>query len=340
MQIEFNNGQDVHEDPSSNIQSLVLSTPEHNKEEESEIGGETNSKTKAKRTRKPLQLQKRLEIITFWEANQNMSMVEISKKFKLARTTVYGIISSRGTLKKLIRDQSRAGLTLERYSTAGSRFHILEELLIEWFLELGSRGVSVTDKKITAQASELHRMLSGLVVEPLPPCAFTSGWLKRFKDRRKTSFEAAKNICNSMIQDESRLFVEEHLRHFSGSLDDIYMCDCKSVSHSIKMNDQVFSHSLQSIAQDEGNDDAPAMDVGDSTFSADIFLDLNHIPFFPTPLDSLLDGNANMYLDMHPSEVHDGSSQESSESKMQYLEATVLLCCNASGSDKRPPVIF
>ncbi|KAF9941215.1 hypothetical protein BGZ65_004706 [Modicella reniformis] len=282
-QLEFNNGQDVHEDSSSNIQSLVPTTPKQNREEESEIGGGTNrnansianSNAKAKRTRKPLQLQKRLEIIAFWEANQKLSKAEISRMLNIPRSTVYGILENKDALKELTKRRPTAGLNMERFRTYGPRYRFLEEFLVIWSLDLASRGVVISDMKVTAQAFEIQRMLSGLVVEPLPPCAFTTGWLKRFKRRQKISLGASKNVCNSTIQDESWLFVEEHLRHFSGSLDDIYMC-----------------------------------------------------------------GNTNMSPDMHPSQVYNDTFQESSASKMQSLDATVFLCCNASGSDKRPPVIL
>ncbi|KAF9932593.1 hypothetical protein BGZ65_004421, partial [Modicella reniformis] len=230
--------------------SLVPATNQHSKDEEYEIGDETNSKAKVKRPRKVLQLQKRLEII----ANQEMSVTYISKKFNVPRATIYRIINDKDTLKKLAQRPAKR-----------------RELLVTWFLDLTSRGITVTNNMLTAQAFVVHRMVSDLLVGSLPACTFSSGWLKRFKDRRKSSLEAAH--C-PVDQDGYRLFVEERLRHFSGSLDDIY------------------------------------------TY-----------------------GFTSMYLDMLPSRIYDGSSQELSRMTVDGENATIILCCNASGTDMREPRI-
>ncbi|KAF9954794.1 hypothetical protein BGZ65_003820, partial [Modicella reniformis] len=274
IQTDFNNEQNAQDHSSSNTQILVPATNKRKKEEECEIENEANSKSK--RPRKPLQLQKKLEIIAFWEANQNMSMTEISKKFDVPRTTIYGIIKNKDILNKLAKSQPNAGLNLERYRKVEPRFRILEELLVAWSLDLKSRSITVTGKKLTSQAFEIHRMLSDMFVGSLPACTFSSGWLKRFKERRKSSLEAANNAYCPVDQDKFRLFVEDHLRHFSGSLDDIYTC-----------------------------------------------------------------GLTNMYLDMLPSRIYDGSSQELPRSTVDTENALIRLCCNASGTDMiRPHVIM
>ncbi|KAF9969763.1 hypothetical protein BGZ65_011650, partial [Modicella reniformis] len=96
IQTDFNNEQNVQDHSSSNTQSLGPETYKHRKEEECEVGDVT--KSKPKRPRKALQL---LEIIAFCEANQKMSMTDISKKFNVPRSTIYGIINNKDTLKKL-----------------------------------------------------------------------------------------------------------------------------------------------------------------------------------------------------------------------------------------------
>ncbi|KAF9931198.1 hypothetical protein BGZ65_005001 [Modicella reniformis] len=134
IQIECNNVQNVQDHSSSNTQSLVPATYKRRKEEEYEIEDEANSKAKVKRPRKALQLQKRLEIISFCEVNQKMPVTKISKKFNVPRSTIYGIINNKDILNKLAKSQPSAGLNLERYRKDGSRFRILEELLVTWSL--------------------------------------------------------------------------------------------------------------------------------------------------------------------------------------------------------------
>ncbi|KAK3809287.1 MAG: hypothetical protein J3Q66DRAFT_444028 [Benniella sp.] len=251
------------EDPSPVIRKR------NRKIEESDNG---DHQKQTKRQRQGYQLQERLAIIEFWEENQNMSKEEISKKFNVPRTTIYGIIKDKDRLKHLATSRARRGLTLERYSTAESRFRILEELLVAWSHDIGSRGFTVTDQKITAQAFEIHRMLSRLVSKPLPPCTFSPGWLQRFKQRQKTSLS---NPNNTIHQDDDWSFPEDFSTQFSGEQDDIYMC-----------------------------------------------------------------GVTSMHLDMLPTSVYDGSCQESESRNHDAATVSVLLCCNATGSDMRHPYVF
>jgi predicted transcriptional regulator len=75
-------------------------------------GVKIDGQAKVKRPRKALLLEKRLEIIGFWEENQEASMAEISKRFGVPRSTVYGIINSRDGLKKLAKSQRYEGMDL------------------------------------------------------------------------------------------------------------------------------------------------------------------------------------------------------------------------------------
>ncbi|KAF9363771.1 hypothetical protein BGX34_003378 [Mortierella sp. NVP85] len=175
---------------------------------------------KAKRPRKALQLQERLEIIEFCEENQSMSMYDISKRFNVPRPTVYGIIKDKDRLRQLARSRVSKGLTLQRYSTAESRFRILEELLVAWSENVRNQGFPVTDEKITAQAFEIHRMLSsGIVAKPLPPC-----WQQRFKERRSGSMFANRKASSTSQRTDSWSFQEDDLSRFSRDLDDVFMC--------------------------------------------------------------------------------------------------------------------
>jgi len=104
---------------------------ERNNEEESEekphMGCGTHTATKAKRTRKPLRLQRRLEIIAYWEASENKSKAALGRKFGVPRSTVYRIINDRHTLKRLAEVQSHSKSALERYRVGGSRLCALGE---------------------------------------------------------------------------------------------------------------------------------------------------------------------------------------------------------------------
>ncbi|KAK3809328.1 MAG: hypothetical protein J3Q66DRAFT_373602 [Benniella sp.] len=215
MDVDYN-GQTSQEGSTSNIGSITLEAC-------------TDRQKKSKRPRKALQLQERLAIIEFCEEHPDISVVAISKKFNVPRTTIYGIMKDKDRLKNFTKSRANRELTLEKYSTAESRFRILEELLVAWSCDIGSRGFTLTDKKIRAQAFEIYRMLSGLVSESLPPCTFSSGWLQRFKKRRNEPTWANRNTGNTTDQNDDWSFPEGSLSQFSGNPEDIWMCGVTSV---------------------------------------------------------------------------------------------------------------
>ncbi|KAF9364836.1 Tigger transposable element-derived protein 3 [Mortierella sp. NVP85] len=246
---------DLERDKHIPMENPSLVTPKYNRKNEESDNGDRQKQTK--RQRQGYQLQERLAIIEFWEENQNMSKEEISKRFNVPRTTIYGIIKDRDRLKHLATSRARRGLTLERCSTAESRFRILEELLVAWSHDIGSRGFSVTDQKITAQAFEIHRMLSRLISEPLPPCTFSPGWLQRFKQRQKMSLSVT-HSPNNIIHQDDWSFPEDFSARFSGELDDIYMCGVTSM-HLDMLPTRVYDNSCQE--SESRNHDAATVSV-------------------------------------------------------------------------------
>jgi len=154
-----------------------------------ETDSQTNNQPMVKRPRKVLQLQTKLEIIDYWEQNSPISYQEMEMHYGIPRTTIYGIIKDKPRLQNFAEIRLRAHLTLETFRIVESRFQVLEELLVAWIMDLRSQRIPVYDKKITTQAFEIHRLLSGLLVNPLPACQFSSGWLKNFKRRRQIDLE-------------------------------------------------------------------------------------------------------------------------------------------------------
>ncbi|KAF9172647.1 hypothetical protein BGX21_009508 [Mortierella sp. AD011] len=141
--------------------------------------------------------------------------------------------------------QPQASLIPDAFRIVEARFRILEELLSSWLFKLEITGMAVSNKKITTQAFEVHRMLSGLLREPLPPCLFTSGWLKGFKKRRNISPVAMKEECkseNTTSQPNLQTYAEE----------DTYICDM-----TIRQSEGVFeTEGYSDIMLDPSADDA------------------------------------------------------------------------------------
>ncbi|KAF9089670.1 hypothetical protein BGX27_002417 [Mortierella sp. AM989] len=169
-----------------------------------------------KRSRKALSLHGKLEILESLRQNPFISVQELSRETGVPRGTIYGIIENREGIMELAKRQP------EMCRVVVNRLQILEFLLVDWNRSLESRRITVSDKEIRAQAFEISRMLSGLLREELPPCQFTQGWLKGYKQRHALNFVAVSKIQEPEESGE----IESMLNKLGGfSKNDIYMCD-------------------------------------------------------------------------------------------------------------------
>ncbi|KAF8937438.1 Tigger transposable element-derived protein 2 [Dissophora ornata] len=254
-------------------QRLSNSIQESNSDE---TDSQANSQRLVKRQRKALQLQEKLEIIDYWEQNSPISFQKMETHHDVPRTTIYGIIKDRQRLQTLARSQPRAHLTLGTSRMVESRFRVLEELLVAWIMDLRSQCIPVYDKKITTQAFEIHRMLSGLLAEPLPACSFSSGWLKNFKKRRQIGKEIMHG--NDPTTGEIAKALEELHSHLV-NVDKVWSCD---VTHMFldaiptrESKDELGHRELRhnsGVFEAEGYDDM-AVDAAEEDLTASVFKD-------------------------------------------------------------------
>lgn len=176
-----------------------------------------------KRPRKALRITKRLEIINFVKENPDMSVLNIADHFGMPRPTVYGILKSKDKLlaqpRHLIGDSCRVG---------ESRLKIMEELMVMWCENLISQQIHYKIATATAQAVDIHRMLSSLLREPLPHCLFTSGWYKGFEKRRqiKRIKDKKANVNGTESMQDLGSF-QSLLQMFEA--DNIYVCESTSM---------------------------------------------------------------------------------------------------------------
>ncbi|KAF9996602.1 hypothetical protein BGZ79_009661 [Entomortierella chlamydospora] len=176
----------------------------------------SRSNSTQKRQRNALTMEEKVEIIDFSTLNPLITVKELSKKFGVPRSTIYGIFEKKEKITELARSQPNLSRVVE------NRFKILEALLIDWNRIHETRGIKISIKKLCAQAFEIHRMLSGLLSEPLPQCQFTTGWHKGFKERRAAHFKTT-----TISQEPPRLDeIKSLLGRLKGiSKDNIYSCD-------------------------------------------------------------------------------------------------------------------
>ncbi|KAG0081117.1 hypothetical protein BGZ90_010156 [Linnemannia elongata] len=108
-----------------------------------------------------------------------------------------------------------------------SNFYTMETLLIKWLVDLQGQQVPTPEKCLQWQAYAVHRMLSGLSHEPLPPHKFSSDWLSQFKERNY--LEEGKPSNKIVVKDASLKLakLQRLLRDYA--MDDIYFCDVTSI---------------------------------------------------------------------------------------------------------------
>ncbi|KAF9110922.1 hypothetical protein BGX27_005704 [Mortierella sp. AM989] len=188
------------------------------------IPEQTRNKTSRKRkggsgSRMRCDLKKKREIIQYREDNPNVPVVDIARAFSCPRTSIYAILN----LKQYI-EGYHSNLP-DRCRLVKIPFYILDELLVQWSINLKNRGYTLRPKSYSAQALEICRMLSSLLKEPLPPRKFTSSWVKNFQNRYKNRLESAQSGQTLSATEISRVASNalEAMKNYSA--DDIYTCD-------------------------------------------------------------------------------------------------------------------
>ncbi|KAF8957556.1 hypothetical protein BGZ46_002163 [Entomortierella lignicola] len=183
-----------------------------------------------KRAREPHTMQKKDEILKYIVKYPNVTMSELSRKFSVPRSTLYGIIGNKKRIHEFINNSPMPSRTLETTRIAETPYQILEELLSIWCNDLTTRGIFIPDWKVSAQASEIYRMISHLLLKPLPPCKFSSRWRQKFKKRQGHHLKPLVDHQETTISDED---INEIKGFQSLTLtygpDDIYFMDLTSM---------------------------------------------------------------------------------------------------------------
>ncbi|KAG0002869.1 hypothetical protein BGZ79_002174 [Entomortierella chlamydospora] len=187
-------------------------------------------KSDEKRTRKALSLHEKLDIIRYRWQNPSVSIAAIARIKNVPRTTVHGIIRDQEEIIKKAADPWLEHRMTDTYRIVKRPFRILELLLQRWICDLNSRGISLSDLKITSQAFEIYRMLNYVLSYPLIPHKFTSVWLRKFKEQNRYYLEAP--IYDTPGVDSCSL--EELLQEIrSYPFNDIYLCGETSMFLSV-----------------------------------------------------------------------------------------------------------
>ncbi|KAF9171603.1 hypothetical protein BGX21_004609 [Mortierella sp. AD011] len=229
----------THHTYEPNPQRVERSPPVESSEEEEPFvadGRRANRRTRRqpksgkKRTRKALSLHKKLDIILYHRQNPSVSIAAIARIKNVPRTTIHGIIRDQEEIIKKSTDPCLEHRMTDTYRIVKRPFRILESLLQRWIRDLNSRGISLSDLKITTQAFEIYRMLNYALSYPLIPYKFTSVWLRKFKEQNRYYLEAPR--CDTSGVDSCSL--EELLQEIkSYPSNDTFLCGKTSMFLSV-----------------------------------------------------------------------------------------------------------
>ncbi|KAF9348161.1 hypothetical protein BGX26_000412, partial [Mortierella sp. AD094] len=179
--------------------------------------GVASKKTKL-RNGVPMNIQR--EVIDTIKQAPQMSLKDVGLKFGLPRTTVAGIKSREDVI---LRSQCKDGFRVTK-----GRLYKVESIVANWAWRLNSRGISVSNRKISAQALEVHRLLSDALIERLPPCKYTDSWMKGFKGRYGTFLKKQRTHPTRRVW-ESWLQVSKALNLSEYQPEDVYFLDVASL---------------------------------------------------------------------------------------------------------------
>ncbi|KAF9172648.1 hypothetical protein BGX21_009509 [Mortierella sp. AD011] len=174
-------------------------------------------KRKGDKIRQAHSLEKKQKIIEYRQANPTVLVSKLSEKFGVSRPTVYDIIKMNGRIGQHLTERPGS------FRVTQNRFRILEELLACWGREQVYRGATPVYETYSAQAFEIHRMLSSLLEKPLPPCLFTAGWYSGFKDRYKQTLMDATQGSQRISWAKEANNVLQAIQNVKPR--DIYTCD-------------------------------------------------------------------------------------------------------------------
>ncbi|KAF9580129.1 Tigger transposable element-derived protein 1, partial [Lunasporangiospora selenospora] len=146
-------------------------------------GGPAVPARREKRARTAVTLQRKLEIIKYVERNRiHSTWKKMGEELQINRSTMQNIFKDKENIQKLslLANEISPPFTMESSRLAQSNFYQMEVLLIKWAADMRAHQVPIPLVTIRWQAYAVHRLLSGLGAETLPPHKFCGEWFRKF----------------------------------------------------------------------------------------------------------------------------------------------------------------
>lgn len=128
------------------------------------------------RNKKFLSLYEKSKILE--EFSNGMSVTALSKKYKVAKSTICAIKNKKNKILKIVNELQRPE-KLKKCTLKKSENPEMEKLLYKWFLKQRERNLPITSDMLKQMALELHKKLT------IGSKSFNAsdGWLQKFKWR-------------------------------------------------------------------------------------------------------------------------------------------------------------
>ena len=165
--------------------------------------------------RRKLTLEDKKKIID--RAAENVSRVELAKRFGVPRTTIIGILNARDSIEKAI----ECGDSTKRSRIKPTRHDELEKAILTWFKQVRSQNVPVTGQLLQEKAKQLANELK------IEGFHASNGWLEKFTRRHSITFKSVQGeagavnmfVLNDWQQEILKATIDEFLP------DDVYNVD-------------------------------------------------------------------------------------------------------------------
>ncbi|KAI1316190.1 hypothetical protein EDD11_010362 [Mortierella claussenii] len=201
--------------------------------------------------RKAVQWSSKIEIFNDWKHHRNtLSMEEFARKLKKPRSSVAGFIKE---VNMFLMKPIQLAIQPHACRRVQPRALILEEILAQWLRDLGSRGIPVSNKKITGQAFHIQRLLNELLIKPLH-YEYSPSWINNFRKRQNITIEA---MPSQPTENDKTIVAHTTMAYDLDrtDLNDIYTCDVANMFlmiddslHGMKQNGAVVGGNSSSVS--------------------------------------------------------------------------------------------
>ncbi|XP_069672129.1 jerky protein homolog [Periplaneta americana] len=181
----------------------------------------SNAMDSGKRKRNVLTLKQKLELLN--EMDKGVSRTKLMEQYHVGSSTLYDIKKQAKLLRQFVMKSESSKAVESRKTLHQSRCDDLDRVLYDWFSLKRSEGACVSGPMLQNKAKELHQKMK------IPgECAFSVGWLNRFKQRhgiRKLGISSERQSGDDVSANEFIVMFQKLIQENNITAEQIYNAD-------------------------------------------------------------------------------------------------------------------